>query len=204
LKSTTHRRGPGRRPGETTTRDAILEAARELFAERGYDRTTIRGIARAAGVDPSLVLHFFGSKQALFVATAELPFDPETALPAIFAEPSEAGLRLARFVLGVLEDPDGRARMIGIVRAAASEPAAAAALRDLITRTVLGTIVRSLGSADADLRATLVGSQVVGLVMARYVLGVEPLATLPADAVARTIAPNLQRYLTGALDGAAA
>jgi AcrR family transcriptional regulator len=184
------------------TREAILEAARTLFAQRGYDRTTVRGIARAADVDPSLVLHFFGSKQALFVATVELPFDPETEVPGILAEPEQAGLRLARFVLGVLEDPDGRARITGIVRAAASEPAAAAALRELITRTVVGAIVRNLGSSDAELRATLVGSQIVGLVMARYVVGVEPLASLPADDVARAVAPNLQRYLTGPLDGA--
>ena len=148
------------------------------------------------------MLHFFGSKQALFVATVELPFDPDAVVPAILAEPDEAGLRLAQFLLGVLEDPDGRARMTGIVRAAASEPAAAAALRDLITRTVLGAIVRNLGSADAELRATLVGSQVVGLVMARYVIGVEPLASLPADDVARAIAPNLQRYLTESLTDA--
>jgi AcrR family transcriptional regulator len=192
----------GRRPGTSGTRAAIAAAARRRFAELGYDRTTIRGIARAAAVDPSLVLHFFGSKQALFVETAELPFDPDAVLPAVLGEPGEAGLRLARFVLGVLEDPDGRARITGIVRAAASEPAAAAALRELITRTVIGAIVRSLGSSDADLRATLAGSQVVGLVMARYVIGVEPLASLPADDLARAIAPNLQRYLTGPLDGA--
>jgi AcrR family transcriptional regulator len=197
------KRGPGRRRGETTTRPAILEAARGLFAERGYDRTTIRAVARTAGVDPALVLHFFGSKQELFLAVVELPFEPEAVAPALLADPDEAGARLAHFLLGVLEDPGGRDRVTGIVRAAASEPAAARLVRELIGRRVLGAIAGSLGSADADLRATLVGSQVVGLVMARYVVGVEPLASLPAEAVARAIAPNLQRYLTGPLDATA-
>jgi AcrR family transcriptional regulator len=190
-------RPSGRRPGDSGTREAIRAAASEQFAALGYDRTSMRSIARQAGVDPALVAHFFGTKQQLFVDVVELPFNPDRALPAIFAgKRGEIGQRLAAFLLTVLEDPEGRRRMIGLVRAAASEPQAARMVRDLVTREMVARIVDELAVDDADLRASLVGSQVVGLVMARYVVGVEPLASLPAADVAAAIAPNLQRYLT--------
>jgi AcrR family transcriptional regulator len=191
----------GRRPGESGTRDAIRAAAGRQFAEQGYDRTSMRSVAKEAGVDPALVAHFFGSKSRLFVDVVELPFDPAHVVPLIFTGPrAEVGERLARFLVGLLEAPEARRRVTGLVRAAASEPEAARMVRELIMREVLGRIVEALDVADADVRATLVGSQVVGLVMARYVLAVEPLASLPPDALAAAIAPNLQRYLTEPLD----
>ena len=186
----------GRRAGDSGTRQAIEEAARRQFAERGFDRTSLRSIAKEAGVDPTLVSHFFGSKQALFVKVVELPFDPAAVLPGLLAgDRDEIGLRLARFIIGVLESEEGRQRITGLVRAAASEEEAAQALRELITRRVLGTIAENLGADDAPFRASLAGSQVVGMVMARYVVRVEPLASRDADEVARTIAPVLQHYL---------
>ena len=190
----------GRRPGETKTRDQIAAAARRLFADRGYDRASVRAIAAEAGVDPALVGHFFGSKERLFLAVVELPFRPEEAVGRLtVGDPDEAGTRLAEFVLGILEDPAGRARVTAMVRAAASEPRAAEVLRETITRQVIGPLARALGADDAALRASLAGSQVVGLVMARYVVGVEPLASRPAAEVAAAIAPTLQRYLMGPL-----
>ena len=110
------------------------------------------------------------------------------------------GERLARFVLGVLEDPRTRRPMLGLVRAAASEPEAARMARELLTGQVLAGIVDALGVDDAELRTSLAASQIVGLLMARHVVGIEPLASMPAERVAAAIAPNLQRYLTGALD----
>ena len=191
----------GRRPGATKTREQIAAAARRLFAERGYDRASVRAIAAEAGVDPALVGHFFGPKERLFLSVVELPFRPEEAVARLTAgEPDGAGARLAEFVLGILEDPVGRARVTAMVRAAASEPRAAEVLRETITRQVIGPLARALGADDAALRASLAGSQVVGLVMARYVVGVEPLASRPAAEVAAAIAPTLQRYLMGPLD----
>jgi AcrR family transcriptional regulator len=191
----------GRRPGESGTREAIADAARAEFAERGYDRATLRAIAARAEVDVALISHFFGSKQRLFVEVMGFPFSPSEVMPAIVGPGLDgAGERLARFIATLLEDPAGRARVLGIVRAAASEPAAARAVRDLLTRELIGTFVRHLGVPDADLRATLVGSQVVGLVMARYVVKVEPLASLEPEAVVRAVAPTLQRYLEAPLD----
>lgn len=187
---------PGRRPGESGTREAIARSARLLFAELGYDRTTLRAVASEAGVDPALVVHFFGSKQALFLSVVELPFEPAEALPEILAgDRGLVGLRFARFVVGVLEDPEARSRITGIVRAAASEPEAARVMRELLSARIIGPLAESLGADDARLRATLTGSQVVGLVMARVVVGVEPLASLEPEALARAVAPTFQRYL---------
>ena len=178
------------------TREAITSAAGKLFAEQGFDRASIRAIAREAGVDPALVTHYFGSKQRLFVEVSRFPIDPELIVEQVVAGPRKAvGTRLATLVLGVLESPQGRERVTGMVRAAASEPAAAEAMRSLIEAGVIGPIAHALGSDRPELRATFAGSQFVGLVMARYIIGVEPLASTPADEVARTIAPVFQHYL---------
>jgi AcrR family transcriptional regulator len=194
------RRG-GRRPGTSGTREAILEAARRQFGERGFDRATIRSIAAEAGVDPALVMHFFGSKQRLFLAAVELPFDPEQVIPAILSNGrGDIGRRFAEFLVTRLEDPAARRIFTGIVRSAAAEPEAARVVRELVGERVLGVLARELGAGDAPLRAALAGSQVVGLVMARYVVGIEPLASLPPERVVEVLAPTLQRYLCGSLD----
>ena len=196
-------RRAGRRPGDSGTREAILDAARRQFAEQGFDRTSLRAIAQEAGVDPALVTHFHGSKQRLFVTVVELPFRPAEVLPGILGgDRAGVGMRLARFVLGVLEHEPARRRLIGLIRAAASEPEAARLVRDLITRELFSEVVRALGSEDAELRATLVGSQVVGLAMARYIIAVEPLASADPGEVARALAPTLQRYLAEPLQAA--
>jgi AcrR family transcriptional regulator len=195
--SASERPRAGRRPGDSGTREAIAEAARRGFAELGYDRTTIRGVAEEAGIDPALVMHYFGSKQKLFLAVMELPFDPGRELPPLLAGPrSQAGLRLARFALGVMEDPSARTVLIGILRAAASEPEAARLTRELIAGQIVAAFSESLTVDQPELRANLVASQVVGLVIARHVIQVEPLASLDSEALIEAIAPNLQRYLT--------
>jgi AcrR family transcriptional regulator len=190
----------GRRPGESGTREAIAQAAQRLFSELGYDRTTIRAIAAAADVDPALVNHFFGSKQDLFRAVTTLPVELAEVLPRIAEGPrSQAGLRLADYVMGVLEDPETRRAITGLVRAAASDPEAARVVREIVTARVLTPIAEHLAADRPTLRASLINSQMVGLIMARYVLALEPLASLPRDEVVQAIAPNLQRYLTGRL-----
>jgi AcrR family transcriptional regulator len=186
----------GRRRGKSGTREAIEASARRLFAEVGYDRTSMRAIAAAAGVDPSLVGHFFGSKQRLFVTVVELPFEPEAVVPALLAgERATVGRRFAEFVVGLLEDPEARARVVGIVRAAASEPGAADAVRALLSHRILGPIAAALDADQPELRANLVGTQTVGLVLARHIVRVEPIASLGREALIDAIAPTLQRYL---------
>jgi AcrR family transcriptional regulator len=193
------RRG-GRRPGPSGTREAILAAASRHFAEHGYDRASLRRIAAEAGVDQKLIAHFFGSKQQLFVAAVGLPFNPGEVLPAILAgDPDSVGERLAALLVEVLEQPELHQRLTGVVRAAASEPEVARMLREFLTRELFGPAAKLLGTEDGPFRANLVGSQIVGLVMARYVVAIEPLATMPPSAVAAAVAPTLQRYLLGPL-----
>jgi AcrR family transcriptional regulator len=190
----------GRRPGPSGTREAIADAARRQFSRLGYSGASLRSIAAEARVDPALIAHFYGSKQRLFVEVVGLPVDPDFLVAQIVNGPRRAiGDRLARTVLGLLEDPETRERITGLVRAAATEPAAAVMVRDLITSQLLGPIARGLGVDCARLRANLAGSQVVGLVMARYVVGVEPLASASAEEVRAAVAPTFQRYLTGRL-----
>jgi AcrR family transcriptional regulator len=191
-----HAKRSGRRPGSSGTREAVLAAARRHFAQRGYDRASLRAIAAEAGVDQKLIAHFFGSKQQLFVAAIGLPLNPADVLPALLAgDRSSLGERLAAFLIEVLERPELHQRLTGILRAAASEPEVARMLREFLTREVAIPAAVLLGTNDARFRINLVGSQLAGLVIARYVVAVEPLASMPPAAVATAVAPTLQRYL---------
>jgi AcrR family transcriptional regulator len=190
----------GRRPGPNETRVLIAQAARRQFAELGFDRTSIRSVAAEAGVDPRLVVHFFGTKQQLFLAAVDLPFQVSDLVDRLRNGPrDQVGERVAGFALSVLEDPQGRERWTGMIRSAASDPDAAEILREVLTRRIFEPLAEALGSEDAQLRANLASSQMVGLVMARYVIGIEPLASADAKTVAAAIAPTIQRYLVGPL-----
>jgi AcrR family transcriptional regulator len=188
----------GRRPGVSGTREAILDAARRAFAEQGYQHATIRGVAELAGVDPALVHHYFGTKQGLFVAAVQLPVNPVEQLSTLLADdPGQVGQQLIGVFLTVWDHAVDRSPLLALVRSAVGDEQAAAMLREFITEEILGQIARQLGSPDAKLRATLVGSQLIGLMMARYIIRVEPLASAPAAQVAAAVGPTLQRYLTG-------
>jgi len=188
----------GRRPGASGTREAILGAARRAFAEQGYQRATIRGVAELAGVDPALVHHYFGTKQELFVAAVRLPVNPVEQLSAVLAaEPDQVGQRLVETFLSIWDHAAGQSPLLALIRSAVADEQAAALLREFITEEVLGPIARRVGSPDARLRATLAGSQLIGLAMARYIVRVEPLASAPAAEVAAVVGPTVQWYLTG-------
>jgi AcrR family transcriptional regulator len=193
--------GRGRRPAGSGTREAIAAAAQRQFGELGYRRTSLRSIAVEAGVDPRLVLHFFGSKQELFASVVELPFDPETAFDALLS-PGEQGLgrRVAEFVLAVLDSPEGRKTITGLIRAAASEEEAAATIRDLVGRRLLLPLASRVARDRPELRASLVASQIVGLAMARHIVGLTPLATASHAQLIAALAPVFDHYLTGHLD----
>ncbi len=198
------RRSPrtGRRPGSSDARARILAAAREGFGERGFDGTTIRGIASRAGVDPALVHHYFGSKQRLFVAAMEFPVDFAAAIPRLLAGPRESlGERLVSYLLDVWEAPTVRPLLIGLLRSAASDPLAAGMLRGYLADGPMVALAKASDRPDATLRAVLAGSQLIGLALARHVVRVEPLASAPRELLVRTIGPTIERYLTGELDG---
>jgi AcrR family transcriptional regulator len=188
----------GRRPGVSGTREAILDAARRAFAEQGYQRATIRGVAELAGVDPALVHHYFGTKQDLFVAAVQLPINPVPQLMAVLGEdPDRTGERIVEVFLSVWDHAADQSPLLALIRSAVGDERAAAMLREFITEEVLGQLAHRLGSPDARLRATLVASQLIGLAMARYIVRVEPLASAPAAELTAAVGPTLQRYLTG-------
>ena len=192
----------GRRPGPTTTREAIAEAARRQFAELGYDRATMRSIAREAGVDAALVVRFYGSKDALFQEVMALPPAVAEAIAGLAEGPrATVGRRLAEAIVGMLENPQSRSIVVGRIRSASSHPDAAALVRETVTRD-LGRLVAAVTDDEPENRAVLVGSQVVGLALARHVVRVEPLASLPAADVIDYIAPVFQHYLVGPLRSA--
>ncbi len=187
----------GRRRGVSGSRDAILKAARTEFGAHGYQGATIRGIARRAGFDPALVLHFFGSKDDLFAESIRMTIDPGQIVPVLLAgDRADLGERLVRMVLEIWARPEVLDVLLSVLRSATSNDAAAAALRRFITREVLTPIAEAIGMPDAPLRASLAGSQVVGLAVARYVVKVEPLASADTEDVVRWVGPTLQRYLT--------
>lgn len=189
----------GRRPGSPDTRAAIIEAARDLFATNGFSTTSIRSIAGAAGVDPALVHHYFGSKDDLFVASLALPVDPRTIFALIAAGgPDSAGERLLRGFLSVWDDPALQPQMIGFARGLI-DPSTSALLKDGFLKVVIGPLGEALGVDRPDLRVPLVASQMIGIVMLRYLIAVEPLASMAADDVVAIYAPTVQRYLTGEL-----
>lgn len=191
----------GRRPGESGTRDTILEAARREFAQHGYDRATIRGVARGAGVDPALVHYFFGAKTELFTAAMQLPVNPAELAQALLAGDTERiGERLIGTFLSVWDHAANRDVFIALIRSAVTDEHAATLLREFAVRELFGRVAAALGTPDAELRASLVFSQILGLAVARYILRIEPLASTPAEVVAAAVGPTVQRYISGDLD----
>ena len=192
----------GRRPdGGPDTREAILAAARDLFAVNGFDRTTIRAVATRAGVDPALVHHYFGTKDQLLAASLDLPMDPVAVLGDLADDPEHAGAELVRRVLGLWEgDPETRRRLIALMRTGLSHDHAAALLRDLFGRTILLVLQGFVAGDRPELRAALAGTQMGGLILGRYLVGVPAVANASVDELVAAVGPTVQRYLTGPLD----
>ncbi|MEU7872737.1 TetR family transcriptional regulator [Dactylosporangium sp. NPDC049140] len=193
----------GRRPGNQDTREAILAAARTAFAERGFDGASIRQIASTAGVDPALVHHYFGAKDQLFLATMNAPIDPGELLPPVF-EPGIDGVgeRLVRAFLGIWDSPAGTP-VVALVRSAMQHDWSARMLREFLVSQILRRAARALDldPAEAPKRAALVASQMIGIGILRYILKLEPLASMPPEEVVSNVAPTIQRYLADPLPG---
>ncbi|MEO3825367.1 TetR family transcriptional regulator [Actinomadura sp. B10D3] len=188
-------RGPGRRPGPTETREKILAEARGLFAEKGYDGASLRAIARAAGVDPALVHHFFGNKEGVFIEAMRFPVDPAVVLPQILTAPRDRlGETMVRTFLSVWGDADRRAPMLAMLRSAMTNERAAALLREFVTSALFGRAKQVTAAPPLGIQAA--AGQMIGLMILRYVLRVEPLASASEDELIELVAPTLQRYLT--------
>jgi AcrR family transcriptional regulator len=200
--STASRKRPGRPSGTSNTRDRILTNAREMFARNGIGKTSIRSIAAAAGVDSALVHHYFGTKEQLFAAAVHIPIDPMLVIGPMREAPiDELGLTLPSLLLPLWDSEMGSAFLatlrsmlagdgVGLIRSF---------LQDVIAVEIGSRVDEPPGSGR--IRVQFVASQLVGVVMARYILELEPFASLPVAQIAETIAPNLQHYLTGELPG---
>lgn len=190
----------GRRPGGADTRATLLAAARIEFTERGYEGATVRRIAERAGVDAAMVNHWFGGKEALFTAALDIPVTPAQIQALVVpGAPEGLGERIVGRFLAIW-DASGGGPLAALIQSVAGHEEAARMLREFITNVLVGPIVGAVAPDRPELRVSLVGSQLVGLGMVRYVLRLEPLASAtPADVVA-AVAPTLQRYLTGVLE----
>ncbi|NMI01174.1 TetR family transcriptional regulator [Pseudonocardia acidicola] len=196
-RSATRRRG--RRPAGEDTRGALLAAARVEFAERGFEGATVRRIADRAGVDAAMVNHWFGGKEQLFTAALELPIDPDALLAQVLpGDPEELGARIVRTFVEVW-DATGGGAMVALIRSIAGHEEAARMMREFVSRVIIGRVVEVVAPDRPELRAALCGSQIIGLGVIRFVVRVEPLASADTETVVATIAPTLQRYLTGEL-----
>jgi len=198
-RATTPRSGAsrGRRAGGADTRGEILEAARASFADKGYAGTSVRAVAADAGVDSALVHHYFGTKDDLFLAALEMPTDPRPIMAAVAdGDRDGVGRRLVEAFLGVWDDPDTRLPLLAIVRSGVAGEPGRSIVETAMRRLVFGYLVQALEIEDGDRRFALVVSQMAGLVMTRYVLLLEPIASMPADEVVAWLGPTLQRYLT--------
>ena len=187
----------GRRVGTNDSRELILAAARRLFAEHGFDGTSLRQVAREAGVDPALVHHFFKGKDELFALSVDLPADPAEVLAGVESlDPGQRAEEIVRAVLRLWESP-AQHSLVAFLRGTIGSKAKTAMLRELVTRTVLQRIMAGLPVTPEEraLRGNLVATQVVGLMLVRYVVRLEPLASAAPDEVVRLVAPNIRRYL---------
>jgi len=194
----------GRRPGQPGTRDAVLDAARRLFAEHGYDGASVRDVASTAGVDPALVHHYFGTKQRLFLEVVGAPVDPaDLVTRAAGGGRAEMPERLVRTFLSVWDDPVSGTAAVALLRSSLHDEWTARLLKEFLTTQVLRRALAplELPRSEAPLRSALVLSQMLGLALGRYVLALEPLATAPADTLVAALAPTIRRYLTEPLVG---
>jgi AcrR family transcriptional regulator len=186
----------GRRPGTSTTRAAILEIARRRFSDSGYDVTSMRAIAAEAGVDPSVVVHFFGSKDGLFRAAVGWPFDP-AGLASEVEERGRGNLGegLARTFLGYWDDPRTGPPLLALLRSATSHETSATLLREFLGRALFSQVASVLGRPPEPLQVELAAGQLVGVAVLRYGLRMEPIASATTDELVARLAPVLDQHL---------
>lgn len=191
----------GRRGGGTESRSQILDAARHLFAEHGFEGTSLRRIAKEAGVDPAMVHHFFEDKDELFALSVSLPADPSEVLAGVNDYPPEQRAEaIVRAVLRLWESP-AQHSLVAFLRGTIGSTAKTLLLRELVQRVILSRVMAGTSGPPAEvaMRGNLVATQMVGIMLVRYVVRLEPLASASPDEVVRLVAPNIQHYLTGTL-----
>ena len=189
----------GRRPlGSPDARQAVQDAARELFSERGFERTTMRAVAARAGVDPALIYHYFGDKDGLLLAALQPPADAGSVFAGLAAAADRTGEELVRRLIGLWEErPEVREQMVAILRTGLSHDRAGRLLRDILSSFILAALGDVLADDRRELRVALIGSHIGGLMLARYVLEVPGAAAASPEDLVQAVGPTVQRYLTG-------
>jgi AcrR family transcriptional regulator len=200
----------GRRPlGSPDARRAVLNAARELFAELGFERTTMRAVAARAGVDPALIYHYFGDKDGLLFAALQPPEDAATVFAGLAGAVGRTGVgrtgeELVRRLIGLWEErPEIREQTVAILRTGLSHGRAAGLLRDILSSFILAALGDVLAEDRRELRVALIGSHIGGLMLARYILKVPGAAAADPEDLVQAVGPTVQRYLTGDIGGGA-
>lgn len=192
------RRRPGRWRSGEESRQRILDAARTCFAQHGYDRATVRRIAEAARVDPAMVYYFFETKSRLFAEAMALPVNPAERVASMLEDGIDSlGVQIIRHFLHVWDEEGSFAPMFALMRSATTDEQSAGMFREFVQHEILARVRAAIGTPDAQLRAELLGSHLMGIALARYVIRIEPLASTDPDTIAAWVGPTLQRYLTG-------
>ncbi|GAA3870525.1 TetR family transcriptional regulator [Streptomyces lacrimifluminis] len=192
----------GRRPGATQSADVILDVALQQFAEHGFGGVSIRSVAKTAKVDPALVRHFFATKEGLFAAAIRDALPPDRLAPVMEGDVAGIGERLVRTFLEIWETQPTRDKLFSILRSAVTHEGAATMVRGFVEGELLPPVMEAVGRPRADVRAGLVGAQLVGLALTRYVVETQPMASLQVEMVVQAVAPTVQHYLTGELPDA--
>ena len=199
-RTRTSARRSGPRGPEADLRSVILDAARPLFAERGYRDTTMRAVAQAAGVDVALVAYYFGNKEGLFAESMNLPVHPQELIGAAFADGIDAaGPRLVEMFLGLFESPTTGPPLVGLLRSAVGHESTRKAFSEFVATEILSHYEELMPGPDTQRRIMLVGSQLIGMAMLRFVLRIEPMVERPRDQLVADLGAAVQRYLTGEL-----
>ncbi|WP_071337304.1 TetR/AcrR family transcriptional regulator [Streptomyces albidoflavus] len=186
----------GRRPGENRTREQILDAARECFAERGYDATSVRRIAETAGVDQALVHHFYGTKEKLFLNALEIPLRmPEALAEAAAGDRVGLGSRIVLAHLRVWEDASARPAMMTTLRSAATHRSAAAVLRDYAKGSIREALGKVITGEDVELRIALIATTLIGLSLTRHLVRLDPVPDTSPQELAARLGPVIDLHL---------
>ena len=191
-----NQRARGRRPGAQHTREQILAAARERFLADGYQAATMRSIAAAAGVDVALIAYYFGSKADLFAAAMALTVNPvAVASGALEGDLDTVAVRVLTAMLATWDAEESGGSLRRLASAAAADPELARPLAEVVSREIVGRVAARLEGDGAMERAAAFTTQIVGVVFARYVIGLEPVASMPAAELVRRLAPSMQLAL---------
>lgn len=186
----------GRRAGKPETRATILDVARRRFLEDGYQAVTLRAVAAEAGVDVALISYYFGSKKGLFGAAMALAVNPaETLARTAEGDPVTFPQRALRDLIALWEDPRTGAPLRVLVAGATQDPAITGLVREMMEREIIDKIAGRIGGVDARRRAGVFCAHIAGLVVTRYILRLEPFASMPSDELIRTYTPSLRLAL---------